>query len=136
MKLSIAHGKKLQNSINIKPLHSMARADLNKSVWLVTNTTAATKYIPRRPRISINWNPPFQTSLHKISEVIFFRLTNFFFRNKNLFSRNNFCSVFYVLKTKKNSEWSKIFFQFPFLEIYTIKKVWKGDFNWCWFWSS
>ena len=35
-------------------LHSMARANLNKSVWLVTNTTAASKYIPRRPRISIN----------------------------------------------------------------------------------
>ena len=34
--------------------HSMAKANLNKSVWLVTNTTAASKYIPRRPRISIN----------------------------------------------------------------------------------
>ena len=32
----------------------MARANLNKSVWLVTNTTAASKYIPRRPRICIN----------------------------------------------------------------------------------
>ena len=31
----------------------------------MTNTTAASKYIPRRPRISINWNPPFQNSLHK-----------------------------------------------------------------------
>ena len=27
-------------------LHSMARANLNKSVWLMTNTTAASKYIP------------------------------------------------------------------------------------------
>ena len=35
-------------------LHSMAGANLKKSVWLVTNTTAASKYIPRRPRISIN----------------------------------------------------------------------------------
>jgi hypothetical protein len=34
--------------------HSMATANFNKSVWLVTNTTAASKYIPRRPRISIN----------------------------------------------------------------------------------
>jgi hypothetical protein len=34
--------------------HSMATANLNKSVWLVTNTTAASKYIPRRTRISIN----------------------------------------------------------------------------------
>ena len=52
----------------------------------MTNTTAASKYIPRRPRISINWNPPFQTSLHKISKVLFFRLTKIFFRNI-------FCSV-------------------------------------------
>ena len=34
--------------------HSMATANLNKSEDLVTNTTAASKYIPRRPRISIN----------------------------------------------------------------------------------
>ena len=34
--------------------HSMARANLNKSEWLVTNTTAASKYIPNRPRICIN----------------------------------------------------------------------------------
>ena len=34
--------------------HSMARANLNKSVWLVTNTNTASKYIPRRTRISIN----------------------------------------------------------------------------------
>ena len=27
-------------------VHSMARANLNKSEWLVTNTTAASKYIP------------------------------------------------------------------------------------------
>ena len=44
--------------------HSMATANLNKNEDLVTNTTAASKYIPRRPRISINLNPPFQTSLH------------------------------------------------------------------------
>ena len=34
--------------------HSMARANLNKSVWLVTNTTTASKYIPKRTRICIN----------------------------------------------------------------------------------
>ena len=52
-------------------LHSIAIANLNKSEDFVTNTTAASKYIPRRPRISINWNPPFQTSLHKISKKKF-----------------------------------------------------------------
>ena len=89
----------------------MARANLNKSVWLVTNTTAASKYIPRRPRISINWNPPFQTSLHKISEVIFFRLTKKFFRNKK--------------KNSKEQLW------FSFLCIVKQKKiwVWKGGFQ-------
>jgi hypothetical protein len=49
----------------------MATAILKKSKDLVTNTTAASKYIPRRPRISINGNPPFQTSLHKISKEVF-----------------------------------------------------------------
>ena len=34
--------------------HSMATSNLNKSEEFVTNTTAASKYIPRRPRISIN----------------------------------------------------------------------------------
>ena len=34
--------------------HSMAIAILNKSEEFVKNTTAASKYIPRRPRISIN----------------------------------------------------------------------------------
>ena len=51
--------------------HSMATAILKKSKDLVTNTTAASKYIPRRPRISIHWNPPFQTSFHKISKEVF-----------------------------------------------------------------
>ena len=87
----------------------------------MTNTTAASKYIPMRPRISINWNPPFQTSLHKISKEVFFWLTIFFFRN-------NFCSVFYV-KQKKISERSENFWKFLFLKIYFIKKVWKGGFQ-------
>ena len=31
----------------------------------MTNTTAASKYIPKRPRISINWNPPFRPKFKK-----------------------------------------------------------------------
>ena len=43
------------NRINLIILkHNMARANLNKSVWLVTNTTTASKYIPKRTRICIN----------------------------------------------------------------------------------
>ena len=40
--------------------HSMARANLNKSEKLMTNNTAESKYISRRPKICINWNPPFR----------------------------------------------------------------------------
>ena len=46
--------------------HSMAIANLNKSEELMTNTTAASKYIPKRPRICINWNPPFRTKIYLI----------------------------------------------------------------------
>ena len=47
-------------------LHSMARANLNKSVRQVTNTTTASKYIPKRTRICIDWNPPFQTQIYLV----------------------------------------------------------------------
>ena len=51
--VSVAQSKKTGWTENLLG-HSMARANLNKSVWLVTNTTAASKYMPRRPRISIS----------------------------------------------------------------------------------
>ena len=42
----------------------MARANLNKSDNLVTNTTTSvSKYTPKRPKMCINSNP--QTSLQK-----------------------------------------------------------------------
>ena len=63
--------KKLNGIFLIALHHSMARADLDKSNELVTNTTTASKYIPRCPRICINWNPLFQTSLHKIFKNCF-----------------------------------------------------------------
>ena len=44
----------------------MVRANLNKSVWLVTNTTTASEFIPKRTRIYINWNPPFQTQIYLV----------------------------------------------------------------------
>ena len=94
--------------------HSMARANLNKSKKVLTNTTAASKYIPRRPRISINWNPPFQNSLHKISKEVFFRLTTFFFRNKIFFKKQLLFSFLCIVKQKKNSERSENFWNFSF----------------------
>ena len=54
-------------------IHSMARANLNKSVWLVTNTTTASKYIPRRTRISINI-PPFRPHFIKFSKTVFYEV--------------------------------------------------------------
>ena len=108
----------------------MARANLKKSVWLVTNTTTASKFIPRRPRISINWNPPFQTSLHKILKEVLFRLTIFFFRNKKSLSKKQLLFSFLCIgKQKKISERSEIFWNFLYLKIYFIKKVWKGGFQ-------
>ena len=35
------------------------------------NTTAASKYVPKRPIICVNRNPPFQTSLYKIFKNCF-----------------------------------------------------------------
>ena len=37
--------------------HSMSRANLNKSEKLMTNTSEASKYIPKRPRICILKSP-------------------------------------------------------------------------------
>ena len=58
--------------------HSMARVNLNKSEELVTNTTVASKYIPKRSKICINRNPLSQTSLHKILKNGFLWSKSFF----------------------------------------------------------
>ena len=47
--------------------HSMATANLNKSEEFVTNTTTASNYIPRRPRISSNWNPPLSDLFYEVN---------------------------------------------------------------------
>ena len=44
----------------------MARANLSKSKKVLTSTTTGSKYIPKRPRICINWNPPFQTQIYLV----------------------------------------------------------------------
>ena len=92
--------------------HSMATANLKKSEDLVTNTTAASKYIPRRPKISINWNPTFQTFFFEVNfqkwkfPKLFGSLLNFFcftihkklnkscsLEKKILFLKKNFVSL-------------------------------------------
>ena len=116
--------------------HSMATANLNKSEEFVTNTTVASKYIPRRPRISINWNPTFQTSLHKISKEIFFRLTKFFFRNKKNFSKEQLLFSFLCI-VKLLDDFGVIR---KFLKIFDFPKSSSRfgpnveDFNSSWFW--
>ena len=45
--------------------HSMARANLNKSEELVASTTTASKYIPKRPRITYLVKVPLNVSVVK-----------------------------------------------------------------------
>ena len=84
----------------------MARANLNKSFWLVTNTTTASKYIPKRTRICINWYPTFQTQNYLAKVHL----------NVNIVKQD---------LLHKNSFW----------KFYEVRSE-SGDFNWCWFWSS
>ena len=44
--------------------HSMQEPFWIKIKFFLTSTIAASKYIPDRPRICINWNPPFQTQIY------------------------------------------------------------------------
>ena len=71
--------------------HSMARANLNKSVWLVSNTTTAqhqSTYLGGPESVSIEI-PPFKPHFIKFSKTIFYEV--------NLVSQ---CSHFEVLFTK------------------------------------
>ena len=52
----------------------MAKANLNESEKLVTNATAASKYIPKRPRICINCNPPFRPHFINIFKTVFHKV--------------------------------------------------------------
>ena len=51
---------------NLKHTPQYGQRNFNKSVWLVTNTTTASKCIPKRTRICINWNPPFQAQIYLV----------------------------------------------------------------------
>ena len=95
--------------VNCKLVHSMATANLKKSEDFVTNITAATKYIPRRPRISINWNPPFQTQIYLVNSKKYIIFQKFLNRSKFFFGftihkkLNKSCSLeFFFCSWKKN----------------------------------
>ena len=86
--------------------HSMATTNLNKSEELVTNTTTVSKYIPKRPRICINWNSPFQTKNYLVKVSL----------NMNIMNK------IYLIK---NNIWKS----------YESRSE-RGDFNWCIFLAS
>ena len=52
----------------------MSRANLYKNKKVLTNTTAASKFIPRRTWISINWNPPFRSHSKNFSKTVFYEV--------------------------------------------------------------
>ena len=111
--------------------HSTAISILNKSEEIVKNTTAASKYIPRRPKISINWNPPFQTQIYlvnskkwKISKI-FESLRNFFFALQYL---KNWTKV--VSWKKIFCSWKKNFVSLKKISFeFLCSEVWKGGFQ-------
>ena len=90
---------------------SMARANLNKDKCFLTSAATAWKYILKRPRICINWNPPFRP--------------HFIFQKK--------FSFLCIVKQKKKKFWSdpKIFdFQKSLSKLGPTVE----DFNSSWFW--
>ena len=90
-------------------MHSMARANLNKSKYFLTSTTTASNYIPKSLGICINWNPPergFQTQIYLVKVPL----------NVNIVEK-----IYFI----RNSFW----------KFYKVRSE-RGDFNWCRFWAS
>ena len=80
--------------------HSMARGNLYKSVWLVTNTTTTSKYMPKRTRICINWNLPLQTQIYLVKVP-----PNVNIMKQDLLNKNSVLKILW-------------------------REIWKGDCNW------
>ena len=63
--------------------------------------------------ITMNWNLPQWVPLTNFFFKVFFRLKFFIFRNKKNFSKEQLLfSFLYIVKQKKNSEWSENFWKF------------------------
>ena len=88
-----------------RPGHTVAQDNLSKVVNFMTNTTTASKYIPKRPKICISWNSPFQTSKNKPFKIWILFLSQY--------DKCAHCGK--ISLSKMGSE--------------------RGDFNWCWFWA-
>ena len=96
----------------ILTFQSMARANLNKSKKVLTYTTTASKYIPKRLRICIIWIPPFQTQIYLVKVPL----------NMNIVKP--IYSVFHL----KNSKSKKL----AFIKISTWSHSWvASSLQWC-----
>ena len=100
-------------TIAFKSDHSMAKASLNKVENVMTNTTAASKYIPKRQRIGINCNPLFQTPLYKLFKI-WFSLVKLLYYYKCAQLCINFCLVKW-LPEGGGGVWIKLKMSWPIL---------------------
>ena len=81
----------------------MARANLNKSKKVLTFTTIASKYMHKRPRICINWNPPFQTQIYLVKVPL-----NMNIMKQDLLNKKQFLTIL----------WSEVWkWGFPLMQI-------------------
>ena len=124
-----------QLAINPKLKTQCPRTELSKRFLPKPMTTTGWKGTPSGVKITMDWNPPHWVPLTKNFFKVFFRLTIFFSGTKKFFPRNNFCSVFYVLLSKK-----KFRVIWKFLKIFDFQKSLSKfgptveDFNSSWFW--
>ena len=62
----------------------------------MTYTTTALKYIPKRPRICINWNPPFQTQIYLLKVPLNVNIVK-----QDLLNKKQFLNFFEVRSERK-----------------------------------
>ena len=102
---------RFQTVIYLNNLAQCPTMKLNKRSLPKPTTTTGWKLIPHRSKISMNWNPLHWDPIIKYFFKVFFRLTIFFSGTKKVCPRNNFCSVFNVLKSKKKIRSDPKFFE-------------------------
>ena len=69
----------MKSTVRMKLHYNLNKAKFNRHrtvrpgpIWKKVNTSTATasKYIPKKPRVCINWNPPFQTKIYLVKETL------------------------------------------------------------------
>ena len=73
----------------------------------MTNTTTASKCMPKRPRICINWNPPFQTQIYLVKVPLNVIIVKQDLLHKKQFLKNLWSEVWKggILFVTKSSLW-------------------------------